>query len=97
MGHKRYKERRLPSFHKGDHVADYAAWHDEWWDCKPIDNHKSWKKHRKHQYHVIPHFDLYVPFERDECGLIITDEQLDQLHHIATTYKLSAVRGLIYA
>lgn len=54
MGHKKYKERRLPSFHKGDRIADFAAWHDEWWDTKSLPP-KSWKHQskRKHQYKII--------------------------------------------
>lgn len=97
MGHKKYKERRLPSFHKGDPIAHNAAWHDEWWDTKPIDNHKSWKKHRKTQYRHIPHFDLFEPFERDECGIVITDGQVDDMHYLLTHYEFSAVAGLVYA
>lgn len=97
MSRKKYKERRLPSFHKGDAVADYASWHDEWWDCKPIDNHKSWKKHRKHQYHNIPHFDLYTPFDRDSCGIVMTNEQLEEMSYLLEHYEFRAVEELVCA
>ena len=45
MSRKRYKERRLPSFHKNDPIAEYAAWHDEWWDTKSLPS-KCWKEQR---------------------------------------------------
>ena len=97
MGRKKYKERRLPSFHKGDSVADYASWHDEWWDCKPRDNGKSWKKYRKQQYHNIPHFDLFEPFEHDECGIVVTNKQISDMHYLLTHYEFSAIAELVYA
>lgn len=59
--------------------------------------HETWKKHRKQQYHVIPHFDLYTPFERDECGVVVTNEQWDQMQYLLEHYELSAVFDFIFA
>lgn len=49
---------------------------------------KCWKDQRKsrHQYKNTPHFDLYEPFERDECGIVMTDEQIDELCYLFSTY-----------
>lgn len=89
MGQKKYKERRLPSFHKNDAVAYKASWHDEWWDTKPISNHKSWKKHRKTQYHRIPHFDLYTPWmDKDESEYLFTPEQVEQHIYLLEHYDI---------
>lgn len=59
--------------------------------------HEPWKKLREQQYRHIPHFDLYTPFERDECGVVITDEQVDEMNYLLTHYDYSAVAELVYA
>lgn len=68
--------------------------HDRWtarYEIRP----RCWKNQRKsrHQYHRIPTIDLYEPFERDECGIVITDEMIDEMCYLANTYGL-AVLGL---
>lgn len=66
-------------------------WNDPYgWKCS-----KSWKDQskRRHQYHRIVDVDLYTPFERDECGIVMTDAQIDELCYLANTYG-PAVLGL---
>lgn len=55
MSNKKYKERRMPSLHKGDSVSYDARWHDEQWSTKPLWNQpkKSWKRYRKTQYRPV--------------------------------------------
>lgn len=88
MGHKKYKERRLPSFHKNDAIAFYAAWHDEWWDTKSLPS-KCWKDQskRRHQYKKIRHFDL----TGRECNCILvpptmTVDEFNELVYLVNTY-----------
>ena len=108
---KRYRSNPSPKVHnamvaceKYDHRAYKKLEHvlreyyEKWWDGpKKNRDTKSWKKHRNQQYHVIPHFDLFEPFERDECGVVITDEQLDQMQYLLEHYEFSAVAELVYA
>ena len=71
-----------------------AKWskYDRWtarYEIRP----RCWKNQRKsrHQYKRIVAIDLYCPFERDECGIVITDAQIDELFYIANTYDLSVL------
>lgn len=55
MSNKKYKERRMPSLHKGDSASYEARRNDEWWSTKPLWNQpkKSWKRYRKTQYRPV--------------------------------------------
>lgn len=49
---------------------------------------RCWKDQskRRSQHRRTPHFDLYKPFEQDECGFIVTDAEIEQLCHLVETY-----------
>lgn len=77
---------RYTGFKRNYRKAKYSK-HDYWREhIEPCP--RCWKDQskRRHQYHRIPHFDLYCPFERDECGFVVTDEQIDELFYLVTTY-----------
>lgn len=105
----RYKATK-PAHKMGFEPDDAYDWDDipglaqDRWDlpyakyCHVRHDAKTWKRKSKskHQYHVV-HIDLFEPFERDECGVVMTDGQVDEMHYLLTHYELSAVAELVYA
>lgn len=76
----------IPSLAKDKWVAN--------WDLPYAKKHrvrcdsKSWKHNSKsrHQWRYIPHFDLYSEFEQDECGFLMTEEQMAQYEYLFSHY-----------
>lgn len=54
---------------------------------------KCWKDQRKtrRQYKRTPSFNLFKPYEVDECGIVITNEQIDELFYLFNTYEPRAL------
>lgn len=95
----RYKATR-PAYKTGFTPDDTYDWDDipglaqDRWDL-PFAKYfhirhdgKSWKRISKspHQWYHIPHFDLYSEFERDECGFVMTEEQMAQYEYLFSHY-----------
>lgn len=87
------EEPRYTGFKRNYRKAKWSKY-DRWTERYEI-RPRCWKDQRKsrHQYHRIPTIDLYEPFERDECGIVITDAQIDEMCYLANTYG-PAVLGL---
>lgn len=89
MGARSWGGVRPPRKHRNDSVIERFI---DFWDC-PRDTIKCWKNQskRRHQYYRTPHFDLYEPYERDECGIVMTDAQIEQMCYLLNTYKCATI------
>ena len=87
------EEPRCTGFKRNYRKAKWSKY-DHWTERYEI-RPRCWKNQskRRHQYHRIVDINLYTPFERDECGIVITDEMIDEMCYLANTYG-PAVLGL---
>lgn len=54
---------------------------------------RCWKDQskRRNQYKRVPHFDLFERYEHDECGVIMTDVDVEQMCYLLNTYKCATI------